>query len=71
MGKTKLADVLTDPPEHMIASFVDTVAHTASLDSLFAIFCAKLIKVTWLMCIASQSLLAVLNNPKALLCSLT
>ena len=62
LGKTKLADVLPDPPEHMIDSFVDTVNYTASLDSLFAIFCAKLIKVKVLTCIASQSLLAMLNK---------
>ena len=52
MGKTKLADLLTDPPEHMIDSFVASVDDDHCLNSLFSILCARLIKVKLLMCIS-------------------
>ena len=70
MGKTRLADVLTDPPEHMIDSFVASVSDRASLRSLFSILCSRLVKVKLVLCIASQGLLAMLSKPFSLLCSL-
>ena len=51
MGKTKLADLLADPPEQIIGSFVDTVVDDDNLDSLFSILCARFIKMKLLMCI--------------------
>ena len=73
MGKTKLADLLTDPPEHMVGSFVSSVDDDHCLNSLFSILCARLIQVKLLMCISGLAGCAQCSAAQllSLLCSST